>query len=288
MRLTTDHIFHIGGQHLRNGKPCEDYALSGALDGAAYAIVSDGCSSGDKTDIGSRIVALAARQAITRVWSKDRSLEVEADIGIFQGQQILEAQSLLGLSLEDMLATSVYALAVPGIGALTSLQGDGVVATAALDGAMTMYRYDWSGNAPFYPAYRHENRTAFIAHHGGDVNALAVSWSAWHGDGGDSFCESASGTMSLLDGISGITLRITAEELANLRFIAVFTDGVTQISDMPWQRAVCELLSFKSTEGSFAKRRMNRFLRDIRTQGNEPLDDISYAVIQLESETMEA
>lgn len=65
MDYKTNHAFHIGAQHLSLGKPCQDYAVSGSInDTTAYAIVSDGCSSGGETDIGARIVALATKRAL--------------------------------------------------------------------------------------------------------------------------------------------------------------------------------------------------------------------------------
>jgi hypothetical protein len=44
--------------------PCQDYALSGVTRHLAYAVVADGCSSGGKTDIGARVLALATAIAL--------------------------------------------------------------------------------------------------------------------------------------------------------------------------------------------------------------------------------
>ncbi len=64
MKFHTDHHFIIGHGHLADGKPCQDYTLSGLVGGGAYAVVSDGCSSAGQTDIGSRIIAITTGNAI--------------------------------------------------------------------------------------------------------------------------------------------------------------------------------------------------------------------------------
>ena len=278
--FTTDHIFHIGSQHLRNGKPCQDYALSGVLDGAAYAVVSDGCSSGDRTDIGSRLVCLASAQGITEQWMKQRQVNIHAAVDLQQQLLLATAKNLLGLTVGDQLATSLYAF-VSGQGALVHLRGDGVIATVNNNGVLSLTRVEWAQNTPFYPAYTGNGLDNFIRHHGGDLKGNAVMWERWEGTDMTSVKEVASGSLSLWQGIEGYTLMLSAEEASNLRYIAVFTDGVTQVDGLSWLQAACNLLAFKSTQGDFAKRRMGRFLRDVESLGKGPSDDIGYAVIHI-------
>ena len=70
IKLHTDHYFHIGDTHLTAGKPCQDYAISSVDNNAAFAVVSDGCSTGGDTDIGSRIIALSTITALREYWTK--------------------------------------------------------------------------------------------------------------------------------------------------------------------------------------------------------------------------
>ena len=129
-QFTTDHIFNIGTQHLRGGKPCEDYAFSGNLGDAAYAIVSDGCSCGDKTDIGARLICLSTAQVIEDVWSQSRDIDVRDQVMKRQTILFASAASHFGLTIRDMLATSVYAV-LSESGAIAHVCGDGVIATSA-------------------------------------------------------------------------------------------------------------------------------------------------------------
>ena len=57
--------------------------------------------------------------------------------------------------------------------------------------------------------------------------------------------------------------------------VSAVSNGVTQVDGMDWRDVVAELLSFKSTEGDFVKRRMNRFLKDCQKHGKGPIDDIA-------------
>jgi hypothetical protein len=72
--------------------------------------------------------------------------------------------------------------------------------------------------------------------------------------------------------------------LGSWDFVAVFSDGVTQVDGMDWRDVVAELMNFKSIEGDFVKRRMNRFLKDCRAHGKGPIDDISMACIHIDHE----
>ena len=67
MQFFTDEYFHIGRAHLGNGQPCQDYALSGQTEETAWAIISDGCSSGGKTDIGARLITLTTAKALKNI-----------------------------------------------------------------------------------------------------------------------------------------------------------------------------------------------------------------------------
>lgn len=58
--MNTDHAFIIGHTH----RVCQDYALSGVVENGAYAIISDGCSDAEDSDVGARLIAMAARETL--------------------------------------------------------------------------------------------------------------------------------------------------------------------------------------------------------------------------------
>jgi hypothetical protein len=282
--MHTDSYFAIGYSHLTGGKPCQDYATAALLpEGAAYAIVADGCSTGGQTDVGARILALSTAQAIREHWSTTRTTQEVAAVERITLQQRMvatTAQSVLGCDSSDMLSTCLYAYLAPA-GGFVHIQGDGVVAWQHMDGRITMTRLDWADNAPFYPVYANDGYAEFVRYHGGNVDANRLTSETWEYRP-DGSCEPTDNRdYTLGEGIRGTSLFLPADDL---RVVAVFTDGVTQIESVDWKDAVVQLLSFKATRGAFAKRRMMRVVKDARQLGNGPLDDLAYAVIYVESE----
>lgn len=255
LRFHADCAFHIGSQHLRTGCACQDYAVAGTIDDRAYAVVSDGCSSGGRTDVGARLIALTAARCLREV----------DDVNPFHF--ILSARPF-DLGINDLLATCLT-LSVSEAGTTINIQGDGVVSIKEYESSLYMIRTDWARNMPCYPAYANDDFAGFIASQGGpDFPAFRIERDI-NGD-----CEVQTRPVSaVLDGYR-ITLR------GPLSSVAVFSDGVTQVDGMDWKQVVRELMSFKSVEGDFVKRRLNRFIRDAKGRG--PIDDIAMAAIVAE------
>lgn len=267
MRLHADSYFAIGAAHLTAGMPCQDYALSTSIKDGVCAVVSDGCSTGGRTDIGARIVALATAS----------SLNVPANNFT---QLIRNAQGSLGLNLSDMLATRLYAVAYLNLYAGLYVVGDGVAVIRDRRGTVTMTKLEWEENTPFYPAYLASSSfDEFVLRHGGDLSAPRLRAHrvtlnqgkklAWSGD------------LSLGSGISGFADPVVSSS-SDIDFLAVFSDGITQVDNVPWDEAVTECLAFKNTSGEFLKRRMMAAIRRWKTVGRGPIDDISGAVIHVE------
>lgn len=284
LELYTDHYFHIGGMHLTNGKPCQDYAISRIYDGIAMAIVSDGCSTGGHTDVGSRIMALSTAAAICEHWITNRTALKDAvpqEVNLRQNIVLTGTCQTLGLAPQDMLATSVYAY-ISSLGGFMHIQGDGVIALKRKNGKTEMHRFEWKKNLPFYPAYKEIGLPDFIKAHGDDLSALQLSQESVTREADGEFSLSSTSYHTLGSGIRGVTINISEETLAELEFIAIFSDGVAQIDGIDWKDAVSIFMAFKNTTGEFAKRRMIRGIKDVQKIGKGPIDDISYAVIRVE------
>lgn len=275
-----DHYFHSGVLHTGNGKPCQDYAISGDFGETVFAIVSDGCSSGRNTDVGSRLISLATASAIREQREMAPEISVQ-EIDLRRRIITSGIRQLLCLDVEDMLATCLYVFLAPN-GGFIHISGDGAVAFLNKKGDINMSRFDWDKNIPFYHAYVEDHYVSFINAHGGNLNALALTR-----EDGQFLSEENKYVIgrkilySIEDGIKGITLPISAEDINNLAYIAVFTDGVSQVDGIEWKLAVKELLSFKSLSGEFAKRRMIRFIKNSQENGRGPIDDIAYSVIRI-------
>jgi hypothetical protein len=120
-----DHYCTVGGMHVSQGTPCEDYALSGHLDrDAVFGAVSDGCSGARaNTDVGARTIAFAfartiqSRQVPAGEWFRG---------GFFDALRESFASSRITNSEDDHLATFVGFVAIPET-ASVFLMGDGEV-----------------------------------------------------------------------------------------------------------------------------------------------------------------
>jgi Fe-S cluster biogenesis protein NfuA len=282
-QFSADHYFQIGTAHYTAGKPCQDYALSGSNDQVACALVSDGCSTGRHTDVGARVLTLSTLQAIREHAKASGGTLTHAIESITARQQQLigTARIMFGLEHADMLATCAYVY-VTKEGGYTHVQGDGVVAVKYRNGNIRMYRYEWVDNTPFYPSYKDGDITAFIQAHGGDLSATRVSLhTVLYNNQGECVEDSSSG-YSLREGLEGMVFWMFPHELEEIEFIAVFSDGVTQIDGIEWKDAVFSFLSFKNIMGDFAKRRMIREIKDMSKVGKGPVDDIAYAVVRIE------
>ena len=267
MRFHVDSYYTIGSAHVTAGKPCQDYAVTGSFDGGVCAVVSDGCSTGGRTDVGARIVAHATVEAIRLLPAPEPAN---------QRYIITAGRSLLGLEASDMLATCV-SMEVNEFTGTIKVQGDGVVALRFDDGSSTrIHRFDWKNNTPFYPAYTaNGDEAVFITAHGGP-ESTAVTEECIHRDGCVENRE-----LSAASGARGLIVAFNPQIVS---FAAVFSDGVTQIDGVNWKDAVRELLNFKNTNGEFVKRRAIRFLKECREKGKGPIDDFSMAVIRVEHE----
>lgn len=286
-----DHHFHIGKQHLTSGMPCQDYAISGLNRGSVVAVVSDGCSTGGHTDVGSRALVFTAVSAIKNHWATKHSVDPQTpkEIGVSHKIGLAQARASLGLQVKDMFATCQYVYMGPE-GGYTHLQGDGVVAVKYRDGSMLMSRFDWDKNTPFYLAYSHNDYEDFIRCHGGDVSVHKLTEEYWkYFPEKNIFSDLGTKTFSISEGIQGITRFFSKEELEDadygIEYIAIFSDGVTQIGkvgdSIDWKDAVVELMRFKTPKGEFATRRLNSYIRNLQKRGFNPTDDIAYAVVQV-------
>ncbi len=292
-----DGHFRTGSGHADEGSPCQDFTTAGIAGGHPFAVVSDGCSSGGRTDLGARLLVMTAAKVIADSLEQEpvpRWSDWEGEMGaspLSDRQALLHQiiakvhalRDLMDIHPSDMEATLGVVHALPGGRTRAVLFGDGVLAVRKLNGSMDIHVVDWAGNMPGYPWYarspearkvfvdqseafaREEGRAAcLVAHHHRDVEgAVAIMDIQEH---------------SAEDGLNGF--QFTYELPANIDSLAVLTDGALQVTDCPWTEVVAALATFTSARaGAFAHRRMNRGLALLSRNGHRPVDDIAMAVI---------
>ncbi len=279
MRFSADHYFHIGALHLSNGKPCQDYVDVKDLGTSMIMVLSDGCSSGGRTDLGSRMVVLSGLLAMEKAMSMEASQRVECFLKE-QSELLNKSKSLLSLDVSDLLATSVV-LQVSESGAEIYVQGDGVIVFKYRNSAMRVLTFSWENNQPYYPAYELLNSADFYAAH----SAAPMTQSEYRIDDTGQVVSVETRVLNISEICPLLHLSYSLKELGDdLEYIAIFSDGCEQSDGMKWLDFIQECLAFKTVKGDFLKRRMIRLLKNMMQNGQRIMDDISVAVIHITGE----
>jgi hypothetical protein len=281
--IYADEYYHIGAVHRGKGKPCQDHALSYVDEEMAFGSISDGCSQGENTDVGARVINYATLRALKKCLSDEQSdaVGIADRTHSMRLEFVKNVQQELGLKNTDLIATNLYACVFRET-AFVHVMGDGIVAVVDRQGNMYVRRFVWIDNAPYYPFYDLNQRDQFVAFHGNDLLSGRFTEEIWIID-----CEGVKnhiGTIShpLIAGMDGIAIDLSKDLKGDeLSFVAVFSDGAEQVDGMNWLDAVEKCLAYKNTAGFFVKRRMMRFIKDASKASKGPLDDMSCAAIHI-------
>jgi len=265
--LTADHYFTLGSSHARAGEPCQDYALSGTLkDARVYGIVTDGCSGAKaRTDLGARVLALAMESELQHTSALE---DCFTPASIQRIRKRLQSMPLGG-SPPDYLA-SVVAFCATSTTAKLFMAGDGAYATRHTSGTVQITEASWPDNAPYYLGYCLQPAVAAQFNASAAKCALRVQLST-HTAGTTSIQD-----VPAQDFLQGWTTEI---DLSGITALAVFSDGIGQISTLDALDAATACLAFKNYEGSFVKRRAMKALVQWEKSGHIPQDDFSIAAL---------
>ena len=286
-KYSIDNLIKIGSSHIL----CEDYSLTGLIpsfrecDDVPYIIVSDGCSSSEFTDIGSRILCLSANKVLHSMLFNlpDITPEIFGEKVISTSEPIARS---MGLGLECLDATLIVAFVVNGK-LRCFAYGDGCIILGTKGTNSTrFFNISYETNAPFYLTYSasSKKKEGYFEKFGDgkkktEYQCLFPTFNQ-HND--------------KIDQKEIITNPVTEPfvyygEFFKDDYILVMTDGIEQFMTPNGVKktvvdVVEELTSFKSYAGEFVKRRTGRVLKDLKIQGFENVDDFSIAGIYTEEE----
>ena len=280
--MFVDSFFKIGTTH----PVCEDYARtgqSGYFDFArgpkqeVYAIISDGCSSARDSDLGARLLTMAAEYYVYR-----SSLDAEGF-----GQSVIgKAQSFagaMGLPIQALNATLMVAH-VEHNNIVVRVFGDGVVASRTKGGQTNITQIEFSGGAPYYLQYEIvPDKQGYIDQFGGKYTLT----------------QQTIGIEGTVEGYGQTKMEVIpcikfVYDLDKVEFVAIMSDGAAQFTKpmnsgtvkkqklIDLSVVVKEFLNFKPTDnpnftGTFVQRRCRRVFKDHPEWQNT--DDFSIAVI---------
>ena len=296
MEFSVDSHFVIGKNHLKQNKPCQDHALSKLFDkGFASVVISDGCSSGGYTEIGSTIITCSALKAIGGIFKKEIDISrsvVPQYVHDTLMMLVEDVQTLLVRNYRDFLATCVYAI-VNEDGGFIHMLGDGCAAIKYKNGDVSFIKTGWENNMPFYPIYCNERKDIFMSDHEkieGGAKALKVCEYLIDTNGNSSIEEDK--FIPINEAVNGYVIPITKEQLGEIETICIFSDGLEDFRKLisvgnaeKLDPIAGELIkafsSFKNFEGDFVKRRVGRALNELSKNQTDPYDDFSMAAIHV-------
>lgn len=288
--MNVDHFFAIGQQHLKQGSPCEDYALSGQLrPDLVYGIISDGCSGAfANTDVGARAISFAFERCLkNRVQGADDA-DVPAawlDQKFVAALKIAFAQNQISPAREDYFATLGAVVSTPSNASLFFF-GDGAYLVKYRDGLHKLAWLDFTGNAPYYLNYTLSSdldmqwREDFASNLD---EAARENWTLFRitATGETEIVEEASRPLTLQQMELGYRLDFRPQE-EGIELLAVLSDGVTHVSGMEAPEVARAFTAYKTFAGGFVKRRMIHALADFAKEGCVPRDDVAIACVKYE------
>jgi Protein phosphatase 2C len=268
--VTIDTFIEIGSQH----KVCEDYILSGP----DYVVLADGCSSSKNSEMGARILCYMAQQFL-----KFHTLELgdEQDFAHSMGLWVIHNAEMtarhMGLKKNCLDATLVV-----GIHAhdqvYVFMYGDGYILVEGIDGFIRLRWSEFSKNMPFYLRYMIDKGDLLLYHNS------EITKTVFHYFSDTSPIESHE--------VAYDHMSIHAFDVEFHKSISICSDGVASFMDpsvgpnrnklIEVPTIAPEMLGFKTTAGSFLKRRMSKFTKSMQRKGFEHFDDLSMGTFLIE------
>lgn len=286
--MNTDAYYEIGSSH----RVCEDYALAGQYEDMAYAIVSDGCSSSEDSDIGARLLSHIAKGVLIYLRNRDRDIfgspsftEIFRELVVMKCKEVKRA---LGLPTDVFDATLLVGIIYKDK-IICHGWGDGYFTLVTKNNTIIIYGIRYSSGAPYYISYdlSPEKKEAYWQRYGEndlEINSVII------GPDGNTISNSINKS-PLTDSYalykeahapSMKSLTISSDGLdtyqLNPKFILPENSVVKDYSDIT---IIPAMVSYKSTIGEFVIRKMQRLKSDFEKEHVIHIDDVSCASIVL-------
>lgn len=270
--MNTGAAFYIGKLH----KICEDYSCHGNTP-EPYILLSDGCSSSPNTDFGSRILTKVAGDLLQKepILDIDEML-IEAD----------EIRRIINISQKSLDAT-LFCAYVRDTKYHLLMCGDGASVKIKDNGMMEIVLIEYPSGAPFYPNYRLDlvRKAGYKSEFGMKrkvttylLTPYGVVENYVESEDEDGFFYSEEGLCKDYKSISIMSDGIFS-------YYELLNTGTSKSGNpIDVNDVLRKLLDFKSFQGEFVDRRLQKFRKDCEKMNWFHADDISLATIFLGKE----
>jgi hypothetical protein len=267
-----DSFFKIGSEH----NICQDYALTNKDNlGNYYGIISDGCSSVNRSEYGAQTLTLLAEKTYLSL-NKDISLEHfynSFQDKLLKNMQIYKDNNIKFLNInDDFMSASLGLITAKNNIAHSMLFGDGNIIVEFQDNSYSIVRVEYEDNTPFYLEY-YSNKNYLERAKNKELNNKTVTYLNFKKID-DAFILDSKYTQTV-DIMSPIMFAFTSNFLKK---IAITSDGL-QTFNITDEEILFNLFQYKNTAPNFAQRRYNMYMKE-KTIKHE--DDISIAVFAFE------
>jgi len=252
-----DTFIEIGSQH----KVCEDYIVSGN-DPVPYIILSDGCSTSDNTEMGSRILSHLARQFLK--YNADDLHDIDYwKLGTWVIHNAEQTARQLGLSKSCLTATLIVAYHIDG-NLRIMMYGDGSFVTVGNMGNIEITSIEYESNAPYYLVYLVDQFRHELYEERNPVKTIKTTYN-------DS---------SITDETVAYDHPSVFNINTNLTHVVLpMSDGIDSFlyggQHIPSEQIIPKLVDFKNVRGEFLKRRLNKQMKVYKKDNIKHYDDLS-------------
>lgn len=256
--------------HFTKGKSelCQDYALSG-LQPFPYAIIADGCSSTKYSDVGSMVLAHAARYVLGRFAN-----HVVMDYHAFGKAVLAQAENVantLGRP-KNVLDSTLGIVWKTNEAVEFRFYGDGIFFYLNQAGELWFDKIEFQNNMPYYLRYWTDPESKAIYEQQTKTQTIERYC---NGELVDKFIDNANVPISLTNSFQPKLAGVCSDGFGSL-----FDKGNEKLLEIG--QVMKEATAFKNKAGEFVVRRLRRMLTDLEKQGIKQTDDIAMAVINLE------
>jgi len=279
--MNADSAFYIGASH----DVCEDYATHLNNDNSSLAIVADGCSGSPNTDFGSRLLAVSLFHAQKQFNFHSPHMLTNVITRARTAVDVLELHP-------DTIDATLLALKSDKDGEFKGvLAGDGVLAVKQTNQRPVIFRFEYPSGYPYFlnyelHKYRKENWKTEGALKVHEKIEDTEFYELQNLDMMDIYSEDQQ--INLIDDV----VYFNSAGRRNIEWVVVMSDGAESFyeevpddtgnvnrREIPLEEVVEKALAFKNLNGSFIKRRMNRFKQDCKKWGWHHYDDFSVSGI---------
>jgi hypothetical protein len=280
--MNTNAYYEIGSSH-RN---CEDYALSGIYSDMAYAIVSDGCSSSEHSDVGARLLSHITKGVLIHL--KDRGvINTPEYSSIFRElvlRKSIEVKNSLGLPTDAFDATLLISTVLDDK-IVNIAWGDGYVIYKTKDGKLITYGINFSTGAPYYLSYEMSpsKKQAYLDEYGS--GNITTTNTIINSEGVVEFEHKVLNSTCMMQSL------YKEADAPSMGFVTVSSDGLGTYQDDPKNveekksykdsDIIPLVMAYKNITGEFVTRRMQRLKYDLEKKLIVHLDDVSCSSIAI-------